>query len=171
MKHILIIEDDKSIAELEKDYLEINGFSCTIAARGTNGLELALSEDFDLVIIDVMLPGMDGFEVIALSLIHIFFSNFSDRAFFSAKSSDSLIYLYAFIVQPPLNFFNNYTIFCLLVQYLTEFLSVITVQFFIITKILPICTKLLYASNLHAYIQIYSAPRHRCSRRITASRR
>lgn len=65
MKHILIIEDDKSIAELEKDYLEINGFSCTIAARGTNGLELALSEDFDLVIIDVMLPGMDGFEVIA----------------------------------------------------------------------------------------------------------
>ena len=64
MKQILIIEDDKSIAELEKDYLEINGFSCTIAARGTNGLELALAEDFDLIIIDIMLPGMDGFEVI-----------------------------------------------------------------------------------------------------------
>lgn len=65
MKRILIIEDDQSIAELERDYLEINGFSCTLAARGTNGLELALAEDFDLVIIDIMLPGMDGFEVIA----------------------------------------------------------------------------------------------------------
>ena len=65
MKRILIIEDDQSIAELERDYLEINGFSCTLAARGTIGLELALAEDFDLVIIDIMLPGMDGFEVIA----------------------------------------------------------------------------------------------------------
>ncbi len=65
MKRVLIIEDDKSIAELEKDYLEINGFSCTIASRGTNGLEMALAEEFDLIIIDVMLPGMDGFQVIS----------------------------------------------------------------------------------------------------------
>ena len=65
MKRILIIEDDQSIAELERDYLEISGFSCTLAARGTNGLELALAEDFDLIIVDIMLPGMDGFAVTA----------------------------------------------------------------------------------------------------------
>ncbi len=64
VKRILIIEDDQSIAELERDYLEISGFACTLAARGTSGLELALAEDFDLVIIDIMLPGMDGFSVI-----------------------------------------------------------------------------------------------------------
>lgn len=64
MKKVLIIEDDQSIAELERDYLEINGFRCGIASRGTTGLEKALGEDYDLIIIDVMLPGMDGFEVI-----------------------------------------------------------------------------------------------------------
>lgn len=64
MKRVLIIEDDQSIAELERDYLEINGFECEIAARGTTGLEKALAEKFDLIIIDIMLPGMDGFEVI-----------------------------------------------------------------------------------------------------------
>ena len=62
MKKILIIEDDSSIAELERDYLEINDFECEIAARGTTGLEKALAENFDLIIIDIMLPGMDGFE-------------------------------------------------------------------------------------------------------------
>lgn len=65
MKTILIIEDDKAIAELERDYLEINGFACDIAARGTTGLEKALAENYDLIIIDIMLPGMDGFEVIS----------------------------------------------------------------------------------------------------------
>ena len=65
MKNILIIEDDKSIAELERDYLEVNGFSCELASRGTTGLELAMSKEFDLIIIDIMLPGMDGFEVIS----------------------------------------------------------------------------------------------------------
>lgn len=64
MKKILIIEDDQSIAELERDYLEINNFECDIAARGTTGLEKALAENYDLIIIDIMLPGMDGFEVI-----------------------------------------------------------------------------------------------------------
>ena len=64
MKKILIIEDDKEIAELERDYLEISGFACDIAARGTIGLEKAMSEEFDLIIVDIMLPGIDGFEVI-----------------------------------------------------------------------------------------------------------
>ena len=63
MKKILIIEDDSSIAELERDYLEINDFECEIAARGTTGLEKALAENFDLIIIDIMLPGMDGYQV------------------------------------------------------------------------------------------------------------
>ena len=63
MKKILIIEDDSSIAELERDYLEINDFECEIAARGTTGLEKALAENFDLIIIDIMLPGMDGYQI------------------------------------------------------------------------------------------------------------
>ena len=64
MKKVLIIEDDKEIAELERDYLEINDFECEIAVRGTTGLEKALANDYDLIIIDIMLPGMDGFAVI-----------------------------------------------------------------------------------------------------------
>jgi DNA-binding response OmpR family regulator len=64
MKQILIIEDDESIAELERDYLEINDFQCEIAERGTTGLEKALMNDYDLIIIDIMLPGRDGFSVI-----------------------------------------------------------------------------------------------------------
>ncbi|MCX7715386.1 MAG: response regulator transcription factor [Clostridia bacterium] len=63
MNKILIIEDDKSIAELERDYLEINGFSCAFAERGEKGLCMALSEDYALVIVDIMLPDIDGFEI------------------------------------------------------------------------------------------------------------
>ena len=63
MKNILIIEDDQSIAELEQDYLEITGFQTQIASTGTEGLELALNNEFDLVLLDVMLPGKDGFKV------------------------------------------------------------------------------------------------------------
>ncbi len=63
MKKILIIEDDESIAELEKDYLEITGFTTEIAQDGVRGLELALNEEFDLILLDVMLPGKDGFKV------------------------------------------------------------------------------------------------------------
>ncbi|AGF57144.1 DNA-binding response OmpR family regulator [Clostridium saccharoperbutylacetonicum] len=63
MKKILIIEDDESIAELEKDYLEITGFATKIALDGIQGGELALNEDFDLILLDVMLPGKDGFKV------------------------------------------------------------------------------------------------------------
>jgi len=60
---VLIIEDDKSIAELVRDYLEINGFGCDIAERGDQGLEMALANDYAMVIVDLMLPGKDGFEI------------------------------------------------------------------------------------------------------------
>ncbi len=63
MKRILIIEDDKSIAELERDYLEIDGFSVEIALTGDEGLKKALSEEVDLVLLDLMLPGVDGFQI------------------------------------------------------------------------------------------------------------
>lgn len=65
MKKILIIEDDREIAELERDYLVINGFECDIDTWGTTGLDKALNNDYDLFIIDVMLPGMDGFEIVS----------------------------------------------------------------------------------------------------------
>ncbi|MCD8224488.1 MAG: response regulator transcription factor [Clostridiales bacterium] len=63
MSRILIIEDEISIAELEKDYLELSGFEVAIEEDGSRGLEKALSEDFDLLIVDLMLPGTDGFEI------------------------------------------------------------------------------------------------------------
>ena len=63
MSKILIIEDEVAIADLEKDYLELSGFDVTIENAGDTGLERALSEKFDLVVLDLMLPGMDGFEV------------------------------------------------------------------------------------------------------------
>ena len=60
---ILIIEDDKSIAELERDYLELNGFEVTICEDGTKGLEEALGGGYDLILLDLMLPGSDGFDI------------------------------------------------------------------------------------------------------------
>ncbi|SHI26124.1 DNA-binding response regulator, OmpR family, contains REC and winged-helix (wHTH) domain [Butyrivibrio fibrisolvens DSM 3071] len=63
MSKILIVEDEEAIADLEKDYLELSDFEVEIATRGDVGLQKALSEDYDLVILDLMLPGMDGFEV------------------------------------------------------------------------------------------------------------
>jgi DNA-binding response OmpR family regulator len=63
MKKILIIEDEKSIAELESDYLEINGFETDIVLTGDLGLQKALSHDYDLLLLDVMLPNIDGFEI------------------------------------------------------------------------------------------------------------
>lgn len=63
MSKILIVEDEEAIADLEKDYLELSDFEVTIENTGDKGLEAALSENFDLVILDLMLPGMDGFEV------------------------------------------------------------------------------------------------------------
>ena len=64
MSRILIIEDEESIAELEKDYLELSGFEVEIESKGDVGLKRALEEEFDLYILDLMLPGMDGLEAI-----------------------------------------------------------------------------------------------------------
>ncbi len=61
---ILIIEDDISIAELLRDYLEINGMQATMAHTGKVGLALALEKSYDLVLLDLMLPEIDGFEVL-----------------------------------------------------------------------------------------------------------
>lgn len=63
MSKILIIEDEEAIADLEKDYLELSGFEVKICSTGDQGLLVALKEDFDLIVLDLMLPGMDGFEV------------------------------------------------------------------------------------------------------------
>ncbi len=63
MSKILIIEDEESIAELEKDYLELSGFTVEIENDGQDGLKKALEEKFDLLILDLMLPGVDGFEI------------------------------------------------------------------------------------------------------------
>ena len=63
MNKILIVEDEEAIADLEKDYLELSGFEVEIASDGTLGLKKALEEEFQLVILDLMLPGVDGFEI------------------------------------------------------------------------------------------------------------
>lgn len=63
MEKILIIEDDAAIAAIERDYLEIDHFGVEIASDGKRGLERGLSGEFDLILLDLMLPGMDGFEV------------------------------------------------------------------------------------------------------------
>jgi DNA-binding response OmpR family regulator len=63
MKNILIVEDEPSIAELQRDYLEINGFYTDIAVNGAIGLEMGLSGKYDLIILDLMLPLMNGFDI------------------------------------------------------------------------------------------------------------
>ena len=63
MGKVLIIEDEVSIAELERDYLEISSFEVDISTDGKEGLDKALSEDYDLVLLDLMLPGLDGYEI------------------------------------------------------------------------------------------------------------
>ena len=63
MSKILIVEDEISIAELEKDYLELSGFDVEIETTGDVGLDRAIKEDFDLFILDLMLPNVDGFEI------------------------------------------------------------------------------------------------------------
>ena len=63
MQKILIVEDDPNISGLERDFLEINGFQTTIAADGEEGLRLALTGEYDLILLDVMLPGLDGMEI------------------------------------------------------------------------------------------------------------
>lgn len=63
MSKILIVEDEAAIADLERDYLELSGFEVEVANDGQTGLDKALNEDYDLVILDLMLPGIDGFEI------------------------------------------------------------------------------------------------------------
>ena len=63
MSKILIVEDEVAIAELEKDYLELSGFDVEVEHDGMTGLARALAEEFDLFILDLMLPGIDGFEI------------------------------------------------------------------------------------------------------------
>jgi DNA-binding response OmpR family regulator len=62
-KKVLIVEDEVAIADLEKDYLELSGFDVVIENAGDTGLKRALSEEFNIIVLDLMLPGMDGFEV------------------------------------------------------------------------------------------------------------
>ncbi|MDX8291018.1 response regulator transcription factor [Metabacillus indicus] len=63
MKKILIIEDETDIAELERDYLEVNGFDSDIALNGEEGLRMARTHSYNLILLDLMLPGMDGLEL------------------------------------------------------------------------------------------------------------
>ncbi|WP_282004089.1 response regulator transcription factor [Veillonella denticariosi] len=63
MEKILIIEDDAGIYELERDYLEIEGYEIDIESDGIKGLEAALTKDYSLILLDVMLPGKDGFTI------------------------------------------------------------------------------------------------------------
>lgn len=63
MAKILIIEDDENIANIEKDYLEINGYEVDIRNEAVSGIELATTGEYDLILLDLMLPGMDGFAV------------------------------------------------------------------------------------------------------------
>ena len=60
---LTLIEDEESIAELEKDYLELSGFEVQIENSGDTGLKVALEKDFDLILLDLMLPEVDGFEI------------------------------------------------------------------------------------------------------------
>ena len=62
-KKILIVEDDADISAIERDYLELGGYVVTIAPDGTTGLDAALHQPFDLLLLDVMLPGVDGFTI------------------------------------------------------------------------------------------------------------
>lgn len=63
-KRILIVEDDDDVASIEKDYLEVSGYQVTVEENGTAGLTEALTGDYDLILLDVMLPGMDGFQIV-----------------------------------------------------------------------------------------------------------
>lgn len=63
MDKILIIEDELTTAELEKNYLELTGFEVTVESNGNSGLQQALSGNYQLIILDLMLPGLDGVEI------------------------------------------------------------------------------------------------------------
>jgi DNA-binding response OmpR family regulator len=61
---LLLVDDDVKLCRLVRDYLEPMGYAVTVAHTGPDGLEKALAGEFDAVILDVMLPRMDGFEVL-----------------------------------------------------------------------------------------------------------
>jgi DNA-binding response OmpR family regulator len=63
MARILIAEDDREIAMLEKDYMEINGFEAVIAEDGIKAMELLEKEAFDLIVLDIMMPGKNGYDI------------------------------------------------------------------------------------------------------------
>ncbi|PZD97283.1 DNA-binding response regulator [Paenibacillus sambharensis] len=63
-RKVLIVEDDQAIAELERDYLEVHGYEVTLRSDGKEALGEALEKEYDLIILDVMLPGMDGFDIL-----------------------------------------------------------------------------------------------------------
>lgn len=63
MKRILVVEDDAAIAELERDFLEADGYQVDVAPDGSQGLDMGLTGEYDLILLDVMLPKMDGFQV------------------------------------------------------------------------------------------------------------
>lgn len=63
MSKILIVEDEEAIADLEKDYLEMSGYEVMIENEGTKGLETAMNSEVDLIILDLMLPGVDGYDI------------------------------------------------------------------------------------------------------------
>ena len=63
MSKILIVEDEEAIADLEKDYLELSGFQVEVATDGETGLKRAMEGEFDLYILDLMLPGVDGLDI------------------------------------------------------------------------------------------------------------
>lgn len=64
MKKILVIEDDTDIAELERDYLNLNGFEVDLESDGARGLKQALCGEYDLIIVDLMLPSMSGYDIV-----------------------------------------------------------------------------------------------------------
>lgn len=63
MKRILIVEDDEAIADIERDYLVLGGFEVDIASTGWEGMDMGKSGEYDLILLDLMLPGIDGFTV------------------------------------------------------------------------------------------------------------
>jgi DNA-binding response OmpR family regulator len=63
MKRILIVEDDPVIAEVQKEYLEASGYAADVAATGDEGLRMALEGGYDLILLDLMLPNTDGYEI------------------------------------------------------------------------------------------------------------
>ncbi len=63
-KRILIVEDDDDIASIERDYLEVGGYEVKVEENGTAGLTEALTGEYDLILLDIMLPGMDGFQIV-----------------------------------------------------------------------------------------------------------